>query len=310
MDELNKTEKRILLTGSNGFLGHKLTELILQKPGYSLCCTSQSPNRNPQQEGYRFEQVDLVDFEAIRQLVEDVKPSHIIHAAALTSVEVCESKPDLCQRLNVDASAYFANLCAEKDIHLTFLSTDFVFDGKNGPYAEDDECRPCNAYGQSKWDAERLIEASGCRAAILRTILVYGVIADANRSNIVLWAKGKLENGEAIRAVSDQWRMPTWVDDLAAACLLALEKEAQGIYHISSETLYSIRELALLVAEHWHLDKSLLGEVSAAEIGQATNRPQKTGFILEKAKRELGFSPTSFTESLYTIDQQINAFRK
>ena len=184
--------------------------------------------------------------------------SHIIHAAALTSVEVCESKPDLCQRLNVDASAYFANLCAEKDIHLTFLSTDFVFDGKNGPYAEDDECRPCNAYGQSKWDAERLIEATGCRAAILRTILVYGVIADANRSNIVLWAKGKLENGEAIRAVSDQWRMPTWVDDLVAVRLFTLET-AQGIYHISSDNFYSIRELALLVAEQWQFWIKLAG---------------------------------------------------
>src|SRR5690606_39004587 len=111
---------------------------------------------------------------------------------------------------------------------------DFVFNGKQStPYQENDRVSPCNLYGQSKIEAEHAVKQSGCRAAILRTILVYGVIADRSRSNLILWAKSKLELGEAIRVVSDQWRMPTWVDDLAKITLKVLEKQAEGLFHIS-----------------------------------------------------------------------------
>lgn len=303
-------KKRILVTGSNGFLGHKLTEYILQHPEYELCCTSASLNRNPQNTGYRYEQLNLVDLQGLASLIEDFKPSHIIHSAALSSVEVCENDPELCQAVNVRSTAFLAELCKEQNIHLTFLSTDFVFDGQEGPYSEEATCNPINAYGQSKLDAENAILSSGCPAAILRTILVYGVIADRKRSNLVLWAKSKLEAGEAIKAVCDQWRMPTWVDDLANACLLAMEKSAKGIYHISSDTLYSVKEVVEQVADFWKLDKALVGSVSAAEIGQATNRPRKTGFILNKAMRELGYRPTPLNESFERIEQQIKELEK
>lgn len=303
-------KKRILVTGSNGFLGHKLTELILKNTNYELCCTSASVNRNPQNEGYKFQQLNLIDLEGLGRLIDEFQPTHIIHSAALSSVEVCENDPVLCKAINVDSATFLAQRCKEQDIHLTFLSTDFVFDGQHGPYKEEDACSPVNAYGQSKLDAEQEICASGCSAAILRTILVYGVIADKKRSNLVLWAKNKLEAGEAIKAVSDQWRMPTWVDDLATACLLAVEKNAEGIYHISSDTLFSVKEVVEQVADYWNLDRSLVGSVTAAEIGQATNRPRKTGFVLDKAKAELGYNPTPLCATFERIEQQIKELEK
>lgn len=307
---MDKLSTRILLTGSNGFLGQKLTDHLTERKDVELCCTSQSANRNPNSSGYTFVELDLRDGKQLEKLIHYFKPTHIIHTAALTSVEICEQDPEGCKALNVDVVAHLANICREDDIHLTFLSTDFVFDGQNGPYDELAATNPCNAYGQSKLDAERVLLASGCRAAILRTILVYGIIADRGRSNLVLWAKGKLEAGEPIKVVSDQWRMPTFVDDLANACILAVERNAEGVFHISSEQMLSIKEAVEQVADYWQLDKTLISSITAKEIGQDKNRPQKTGFILDKAKQELGYQPTPFQASLSTIDQQLKLFRK
>jgi len=310
MDKLMNQKNRVLLTGSNGFLGQKFTDLVLQRKNIELCCTSNSENRNPNNIGYEFIKLDLLDFEGLERLIHRFQPTHIVHTAAMTSVEACEQDPDYCQELNVHVVSKIAALCKQEDIHLTFLSTDFVFDGENGPYDELSATNPRNAYGQSKLDAEQAVIESGCRATILRTILVYGIIADKNRSNLVLWAKSKLENKEAIKVVSDQWRMPTWVDDLAMACLLSIEKNAEGIYHISSDKMYTILEAVEELADYWNFDKSLISAISAAEIGQAENRPRKTGFILDKAKKDLGFTPTPFKTTLAAIEQQFKYFRK
>lgn len=308
MDELTDSkELRILLTGSNGFLGQKLCDLLVEKTPYSLYCTSKSANRNPKKSGYQFQEIDLTDLKGLEKLIESFAPTHIIHTAALSSVEVCENNPELCQSVNVDSVDFLARICQSKDIHLTFLSTDFVFDGKNGPYSEEDERRPTNAYGESKLKAELLLQNSACRSAIFRTILVYGVIDDKNRSNLVLWAKQKLTAQESINVVSDQYRMPTFVDDLASACRLAVEKNARGIFHISSEKLYSVKEIVDQVATFWNLDKSLIHAISAKEIGQETNRPKITGFVLDKAKLELGYQPTSLIESFKLMDEQLKS---
>lgn len=309
MDKLNKPSVKVLLTGSNGFLGQKLTDMLLADGSYELCCTSHSENRNPNNQGYSFVQLDLLDTASLLQLIDSFQPTHIIHTAALTSVEVCEAEPEKCQKLNVEVVETLAQISKAKNIHLTFLSTDFVFDGKNGPYDELSDCNPCNAYGASKLQAEQVVLDSGCRAAILRTILVYGIIADKNRSNLVLWAKSKLEAQESINVVADQWRMPTWVDDLAKACILCIEKNAEGVFHISGGEMFTILEAVEAVADFWNFDKSLIKPIQAADIGQADNRPRKTGFILDKAKQVLGYEPTSFKESLQHIDQQFTYFR-
>lgn len=305
MDQLN--HNRVLLTGSNGFLGQKVTDLLCADEKQTVCCTSRNPNRNPNRSGYTFVPLDLLDTPSLEKLILDFQPSHIIHTAALTSVEACQSDPDYCKRVNVAVVSQLADLCAKKDIHLTFLSTDFVFDGKQAtPYQENDPVSPCNLYGQSKIEAEEAIKQSGCRAAILRTILVYGVLADRSRSNLVLWAKSKLEAGETIRVVSDQWRMPTWVDDLAKVTIKAMAQHANGLFHISGSESCSILEAVHTVADYWGFDKNLITPIAAEQIGQAENRPRKTGFILDKAKKELDFQPTPFLEALAQIDKQID----
>ena len=298
---------RILVTGSNGFLGQKLVKRLAAKPTYSIFCTSGSPNRMDQHTPHDFAQVDFNDPSALLEIIKSFRPTHIIHTAAISSVDVCEKDPARCQTVNVDIVHELATVAKAQDIHLTFLSTDFVFDGQQGPYVETDATAACNAYGQSKIAAEQLIQQSGCRHAILRTILVYGTPNKGSSvRNLVIWAKEALSNQETIRVVADQWRMPTWVEDLVEACHLAAKKGAEGIFHISGEEMMSIQEVVQEVANYWKLDHSLIQPITAKEIGQDKNRPRKTGFVLDKAQRELGYTPTPFHLSLERIDEELH----
>ena len=300
---------RVLLTGSNGFLGQKFCEKLSQYSDItSILGVSKSENRNPYLNENTFQQLDLLDFENLEQTILTFKPTHILHTAAITSVEMCADQPELAQSINVDLSSKLAKICSEQNIHFTFISTDFVFDGQNGPYKETDAVKATNAYGQSKIDAEEAILAVNKDAAILRTILVYGAVPDKNRSNLVLWAKKQLEHNQKINVVSDQWRMPTFVDDLADSCYLAMHNKASGIFHISGNEMMTIVEAVRILADTWNFDQSLINPITAAEIGQAYNRPHKTGFILDKAKTILNYKPTPFVVSLHKIEQQLKNY--
>lgn len=305
---MNKLNQTVLITGANGFLGQKLIERLVDIPHYRIIATSKSENRNFIRDGYTYIPCDFTDIDALQILLNEVRPDNIIHTAALSSVETCENNPAHCQKVNVETVYQLGKYCAQHNKHLIHLSTDFVFDGKEGHYDEMDATNPCNAYGQSKLASEQQLFSTACRAAVLRTILVYGINGDPKRSNLVLWAKAQLEGNKRINVVSDQSRMPTFVDDLATACLLAMEKEATGIFHISGNEMMSILDAVYQVADFWHLNKSLITPIKAKDIGQDTNRPKKTGFILKKAKTVLNFSPTPFVVSLREINKQITFY--
>ena len=297
--------KKILVTGSNGLLGQKLTDWALSDKRIALVATSRGENRHPIKEGYTYIDLDILDSDRLRAVVLEHRPQAIINTAAMTNVDACEHDPAGCTKLNIDAVATLVALCEEFDTHLIHLSTDFIFDGKEGPYTEQARPNPLSRYGQSKLDAEHLIQRSTCKWSILRTILVYGVVADMSRSNIVLWAKGALEKGQPLNVVNDQWRMPTLAEDLAQACILAATTGAEGVFHISGKDMFAIHELVAAVADFWKLDKSLIRQVSSDTLSQAAPRPARTGFVLDKARRVLGYMPHSFDEGLALVDQQL-----
>jgi len=297
--------KTVLTTGSNGLLGQKVTEKILAEGRFKLIATSKGANRYPVKEGYDYAEMDILNPNQVKIVIEEHKPDAIIHTAAMTNVDTAEANKELCHRLNVDAVQTLLSLCSENNIHLIHLSTDFVFDGADGPYKEDDAVNPLSYYGESKALAEELLKNSSANWAILRTILVYGITNDMSRSNIVLWAKGALEKGSPINVVNDQFRMPTLAEDLAEACLLAVEKNAAGIYHVSGKDYMCIADLVRKVADYWALDQTILREVSSVSLNQTAKRPGKTGFVLDKTIRDLGYNPRSFEEGLRIVDEQI-----
>jgi len=299
--------KTILTTGSNGLLGQKLTEKVLAERRVKLVATSKGENRYPIKEGYEYAEMDILSTVEVRKVIEKYRPDAIIHTAAMTNVDTCEANKELCNQLNVDAVQTLLSICEEKNIHLVHLSTDFVFDGADGPYKEEDAVNPVSYYGESKVLAEEVLNNSKANWAILRTILVYGITNDMSRSNIVLWAKAALEKASAINVVNDQWRMPTLAEDLAEACLLAVEKNAQGIYHVSGKDYMSIAGLVRKVADYWALDQSYIKEISSVSLNQTAKRPVRTGFILDKTIKELGYNPHSFEEGLAILDQQMKS---
>ncbi|MET0573063.1 MAG: SDR family oxidoreductase [Pedobacter agri] len=299
--------KTILTTGSNGLLGQKITEKVLAEGRVKLVATSRGFNRYPVSHGYEYAEMDILDVAQVRSVIERYRPDAIIHTAAMTNVDTAEASMESCYELNVSAVQTLLSLCEERNIQLIHLSTDFVFDGANGPYREEDAVNPVSYYGKSKVLAEELLKTSTANWAILRTILVYGITNDMSRSNIVLWAKGALEKGLPINVVNDQWRMPTLAEDLAEACLLAVEKNAQGIYHVSGKDYMSIADLVRKVADYWSLDKSIISEISSDSLNQTAKRPVKTGFVLDKTIKDLGYKPHSFEEGLKMVEEQMKS---
>lgn len=297
--------KTILVTGSNGLVGQKLTDLILSKSNFKLIATSKGPNRHPKTNGYLYLDLDICNEAAVLTTLKKHRPTVVINTAAMTNVDSCENDQDLCRALNVDAVKNLLHGCEEINAHLIHLSTDFIFDGESGPYNELDKPNPLSIYGRTKLEAEELLKTSNAHWTILRTIIVYGTVNQMSRSNIVLWAKTALEKGAPIDVVTDQWRMPTLAEDLAECCLLALEQQAHGVYHVSGKDMMSIFELVEQVADFWHLDKSLIRPISSNTLNQAAKRPRRTGFILDKSMNNLGYRPHSFKEGLAILNSQL-----
>lgn len=299
-------EKKVLVTGSNGLLGQKITDIVLRSPALKLMSTSRGPNRHPIGTGYTYLDLDITDQSHLRAILDAYRPDCVINTAAMTNVDACEQFPAACWKLNVEAVDWLSAICKDMGAHLVHLSTDFIFDGlKNGPYEEEDPTNPLSVYGKSKLASERIIQESECEATILRTVLVYGVIADMSRSNIVLWAKKALENKEPIRVVHDQWRMPTLAEDLACVCLAAAINRIPGIFHVSGPELLSVLEIVEKIADFWNLDRRLITPVASAELNQPAPRPRRTEFLLEKAARLLNYRPSTFNQGLSVVDAQL-----
>jgi len=297
--------KKIIITGSNGLLGQNLLSLLLkEKEIYQVIGFSRGGNRSGRDD-FAYHDVDITDAKKLRTLVLGIRPDVIINTAAMTNVDACEADKENCYLLNVEAVQQLTTLCSAIDTHLIHLSTDFIFDGKNGPYAEEDAPNPLSYYGLTKLQSEEILTKSTIDYTILRTILVYGIVVEMSRSNIVLWVKESLEKGNPITIVYDQYRMPTYVEDLALACKLSIDKKATGVFHISSNQLLSIYEIGQEIATAFDLDKSLIQPISTTTLNQTAGRPVKTGFDLTKTNRELDLYPKSFKEDLQRFKEKL-----
>lgn len=290
---------KILITGANGLLGQHLVKLLLDTTAHDIIATGKGEPRYVVQDSrLHYYALDITDGMAVHLLFEKLLPDTIVHCAALTQADECELNPVKAWEINVTATRFIVDAAKKINAFLIFISTDFVFDGMNGPYKETDTVNPVSYYGSTKVAAEKAVAESGLPYAIARTCLLYGNILIGTRSNIVSWVKENLEQGKKIKVVGDQWRTPTYVEDLAKGILLIVEKKATGFFHISGEDFLSPYDMAVATADYLHLDKSVMEKVDASVFTQSAKRPAKTGFIIDKAKLELGYAPLSFTEGL------------
>ncbi|SHK37009.1 SDR family oxidoreductase [Hymenobacter psychrotolerans] len=299
---------RILVTGTNGLLGQKLVALLREQPGVHVVATSRGPNKLAAlYPDVRFVQLDVSRQEEVERVLAQEAPTHLIHTAAMTNADECELKREECWLHNVTAVRHVVAACEAHRVHLTHLSTDFVFSGEQGPLDEQAEPAPINFYGESKAAAEKIVQAARTPWVIVRTVLVYGTAHEYARTNIVLWVRDSLRAGQSIRVVSDQYRTPTLAEDLAQGCWLVAQQNATGIYHISSDEVLTPYQMALQVAAHFQLDASLIAEVDASTFSQPARRPLRTGFVISKARQELGYRPHTFAEGIAVLEKQTAA---
>lgn len=297
---------RLLITGSNGLLGQKLISALRHDPDVELLATSRGTDRTSVPLGDRYRALDITDRAQVDVAFDEERPDVVIHSAAMTNVDACELDPEACRLQNVTATEHLVRAAKRHGAHFIFLSTDFIFDGKNGPYREEDLAAPLSIYGQSKLDGERIVQEAGLeRWAIARTIILYGIAEGLSRSNVVLWAKGALEKGEPIKVVDDQWRMPTLAEDLADGCIRIAKRQATGIYHLSGPDGMSILELVERTGAFFGLGTGVVTPIKSDSLDQPAKRPPVTGFILDKACLDLGYAPHGFEDGLAILREQL-----
>lgn len=297
---------KIFITGANGLLGQKLLRTFnINQPTFEIYALSKGPNKILYDGKYIYIDIDITNKESVEELVFLHNPDFVINCAAITNVDRCQLQRNLSWNVNVEAVKNFTDVCALTDTFLIQLSTDFIFDGLEGPYDEFSKCNPVNFYGAAKFEAEKYLLKSNTKHTIIRTNQVYGYVHGLKRPNIVTWVKTNLETDRPIQALTDQYRTPALADDLAIGCYLATIRYAQGIYNIGSRELVSVYDFACIVADVCKLDKELIYPIPSGSFKQIATRPLKTGLIITKAIKNLGYNPKSIEQGIELMINQM-----
>ena len=301
--------KRILITGSNGLLGQKIVELLSRSSSYNLLLTSKQEQSVFEEETLPYRQLDATDKQEVRKVVDEIEPDVIIHTAAMTNVDQCEIEREAAWRSNVGSMenlVHAAKLVGARVIH---LSTDYVFDGKNGPYDECARPNPLGYYGRTKLASENVLHTSGILHTIVRTMVLYGV-GYGVKLNFILWLLKNLSEGKPIKVVDDQIGNPTLVDDLAYAIIKIMELERTGLYHIAGPDLVSRYDFALAFAQAFNFKPELITPIKTTALKQPAPRPLKSGFITLKAQTDLDLKMSGIRHGLMVFKNQMDVSLK
>ena len=294
--------KKVFVFGANGLVGHKIVELL--QDCYELQFQIRSDEKLHSSD-LQFYEFDLSDFERSQEILKKFNPDTIVNAAAYTKVDLAETEVDKAFHINRDFVKLLTNFSKEKNKHLIQISTDYVFDGKNGLYKETDNPNPESIYAKSKYEADKYIEENLENYTILRAIVVYGYHKNPARKNFVTWLINELKNNRNVNIVDDQFSTFTYADDLASVISSLIKKPRYGVYHISNELYLNRYEFSCKIANILNLDDKLISAIKTSELNQAAKRPMKSGFIIDKAKSDLSFYPKGFEDTIIEIAKNL-----
>jgi len=296
--------KRILICGSNGLLGQRLALMLSTRTEYEVLNTSHHRSFVFDHQLFDYTQLDVTRKGDVKSLVSSFQPDVIMNAAGATNVDWCEAHREEAWNANVHGVEHLIEAARKVRAKLIHVSTDYVFDGKSGDYAEQDKPNPINYYGKTKLAGENAIRISEIDYAIVRTIVVYGYGINV-RKNFALWVIESLKQSVPIRCVDDQISNPTYVGDLAFGMIKIAELDKSGIFHLCGSERVSRYDFALRIAKVFGLDASTISVVKTNDLHQAAARPMVTGFITLKAETELGFKPMDITQGTTLLKREL-----
>lgn len=282
---------RIFIVGASGFVGRIMFEYLSREHE-----TYGSFYLNPVK---GLIHLDMTDLKAVKEILTSLKPDVIIHPAANPNVEYCEEHPKETWQVNVEGSNNLIETARDIGAKLVYFSSDYVFDGTNGPYSEEDVPNPINEYGLQKLAVEKLIKNSLENYLIIRITVVYGW--EKRGKNFVINLIKKLKNGEFTKVPCDQIGSPTYANNMVQAVKELIESDKTGIYHVAGTDLMDRYTFAKNVAKIFELDESLLIPVPTDKLGQKAKRPLKAGMKVDKVQKDISIRLMDVREGLEEI---------
>ena len=298
--EIKGCSVKLLITGASGLLGSKLCELTTRK-NYEVY-SAYSQHKPLYGAPIQF---DVSAKDAVEKIFKKVDPEAVVHAAALTNVDECESEKELAWKINVEGTENIAESCEKHRAFLVYISTDYVFDGEKGMYKENDKPAPINYYGLTKLRGEESVENLAEQYCIARSSVVYGSVPATGKINFALWLLDKLERKEVVKIVTDQWNSPTLNTNLADMILEVLERKLTGIFHLAGATRLSRYEFAKFLAEIFRLDTNLISPASSKEIPWTAKRPRDSSLDVDRACQTIRNKPLKILEALEKMKKEI-----
>jgi dTDP-4-dehydrorhamnose reductase len=284
---------KVLITGASGLLGRAL----LKEAARSNVTAVAVYNRHAVDGGFP---MNITKYDEVETTLRQVAPDFVIHAAAFTDVDACESEPQRAWEVNALGTKHVAQACDKQGAKMVYISTDYVFDGENGPYSEADPTHPINVYGESKLAGERFAMGHS-NNAVARVCVLYG----PDKPNFVTWVINALRTSTPINVVSDQFNTPTYVGSCARALLRLCELDLCGVYHVSGREQISRYAFARAIADVFALDKKLINVTTTDKLKQQAQRPMNSSLDVAKAEQALGMRLANVREGLTSLRDEL-----
>lgn len=296
--------KKILIFGSNGLLGQNIA--VNFSKNHELWGASLEKENFLTNLDLNYKTTDIADRKLVKEIIGQIKPDIIINAAAYTNVDGCESENELYWDVNVKAVENMVESAVALKPIFVHISTDYIFDGFNAPYREDDKPNPRGNYARSKMASENIVRSSKLEYLLIRTQILYGT-GHRIRPNFVTWLIDQLKNKNPVRVVDDQVGNPTYVRDLSIAISRLLKAKSYGVFHVSGPDSLSRYDFALKIADVFGLDSSLISRIKTKELNQAAPRPQDSTFKIDKLiNNSGGWKPHSLIAALKLLKKELN----
>lgn len=283
---------KLLVTGASGLLGHRVAQLALKKDYEVHSIYKEHPANigNPIK-------LDLTDQSEVFKAISRLKPDAVIHTAAYTDVDGCEVNKNLAWKVNAEATKHIAMASTSIGSHLTYISTDYVFDGEKGLYSEDDTPNPISYYGYTKLKGEEFVKKHAKEWCIVRASVIYGW-GRAHKPNFATWLINNLSQEKEVKILTDQYVSPTLNTNLTEMLLEITERKIAGTLHTAGATRVSRHEFALKLAEVFNLNKDLIKPATINEMTWRAKRPKDSSLNVSKARALLNAKPLKLNQAL------------